>query len=317
MKSTIFIFLAILLAIPSCTPEDDNVSIAQSDRLKFSSMDDFHATYSVLSKIQAIDELQAWADSRNHSTLLGSEDPAIENYSEVLKTILNKDFEFEVGEDVIWFNKGTLYSFSKDQVPDRSALKQNPESCTKIGSVHLSAMEVSSDLTQGRTATIGLPLDGLDARNQKEFGIQSYQPCGGSFAWISGLRKYVHEVYNETYRTYPTAYSYQYLRIKLEYKGNKWRPAGEQREIVINVSGSITPLASGFPSNPYSVNLSRDCYSGNLVILLNTVAYGPGVISLPNVALSMTGSIYHRIKGDNVGNAWTNTEWTPGAGVLW
>jgi hypothetical protein len=316
MKSTIFISLAMFLAVASCTPDDDNVASVQSDRLKFNSMDDFHATYSTLAKIQTVDGLQNWANSRNHSTLLSSEDLGIENYSEALKTILNKDFEFEVGDNVIWFNNGTLYSFSKDQVSNREALKVNPESCLKIGSIQLSAIGATSgDLTGGRTATVGLPLDGLDARNQKEFPMYAYRPCGGNIVYTNTLRKYVHEVYNETHRTYPTAYSYQYLRIKLEYKGSKWRPAGEQREINVNVSGTVTPV--GFPSMPYSASGSWDCYSGNLLLHLNTVAYGPSVISLPNIAFSMTGSIYHRIKDDDIGNAWTNTEWSPGTGVLW
>jgi len=320
-KSGIFIFIMMLIAALSCTNESIKVDALKTDRLVFSSDEEFSKTYQLLAKMSTKAEQEQWAKDKNHSTLLNSQDPAIVDYSEALKTILNSDYEFQIGDNTIWFNKGNLYSFSKDQLLNLPELKKNTENYTPYGSVKSLQIESKNNNKTARTEDIGLGWGKLDARNQYPFTQHHYQPCGGTNRSLNGTRKYVHEIYDETITLPgpgPVRTSNLYLRIKLEYKGSSWAPAGEQRQTTVNVSGNFTMTGIGIPnSNFYSIYASNDCYSGNWVIPIATVTHGPYYTEPPHWFISMQGAISHSVKGDDLENAWTNTEWTPGAGVLW
>lgn len=321
MKLSSLLLAMTILVTFSCNQDEINVHPSKTDRLSFEGMEEFRETYLSLAQISSIEELEQWANNRNHSTLLHSEDRSLINYSDAFKTILNKDFEYQIGQNIIWFHDGILYSFSQDQIPNLNVLKKDPANCAKFGEVRSMVIENSHATQDVRTATTDLPFDGLDARNQKEFSQRYYQPCGSTRRSLEGKRKYVHEIYDETFLSYPgpVRFSFLYLRIKLEYKNRKgrWKPAGEQRETRIQVSGNVhipgTPVTSNF-----SINTSRDCYSGNWATLILDPNHGPDyLLGSPRWVVSMRGSIYHRVKGDNASNAWTNTEYAAGSGYLW
>lgn len=302
MKKIVFFLIG--FAIFSCSKEKEEIN-NQNDRLLFENMQEFNDKYLILSKINSKEELNFWAQSKNHSNLLYSSDSLIENYSDALKTILNKDAEFELNDTIIWFNNGNLYAFSKNDEPNLISLKKHPEKCKKIGSVNLNT------IGESKLKSTNIGLGKLDARNQFQFTQQYYQPCGGTRRALSGTRKYVHEIYDESYayNPGPVIYSYLHLRIKLEYKGSKgWKAAGEQREISVNVSGSANLYPSGAGGNfkiPYT---SYDCSGNKDFVIMSVVGSYPWT---PSWTVSMTGTIFQHVKGDNSSNAWSNI------GILW
>jgi hypothetical protein len=84
----------------------------------------------MLSKICSYSDLQFWAQERSHSTILY--DTMLTNYSPALRVILNKDSEFQMGDSVIWFHSGNLYSYIQDATFVND-LKANPESYKSSG----------------------------------------------------------------------------------------------------------------------------------------------------------------------------------------
>lgn len=302
-KSILFLFLVVITL--SCSKEDNKDNGLKNDRLLFENTKEFNDTYLMLSEITSKEELQYWAQTKSHSTLLYSNDTVIDLYSDVLKTILNKDAEYELGDSIIWFNNGKLYAFAKDEQANMSSLKKTPNKCKLIGSVGLRKIENS------KLKSVNIGLNGGDARNQKQFTQQYYQPCGSTLKAVSGNRKYVHEIYDESYAYYPgpVIYSYLHLRVKLEWKGSGgWKAAGEQREIRINVSGSANMYPSGVGGAYRIPDKFYDC-SGNVdIVFMSVVGAYPWT---PSWTVSMSGTIYQKVKGDLVSNAYTNS------GILW
>lgn len=268
-------------------------------------MEEFNDTYLLLAKMDSREELVYWAQSKGHNTLLFSTDTLIEAYSDALKTIFNEDSEYELGDKIIWLNKGILYEFPKKNENEIKALKSNLNKSYIVGKV-----SINNSRSSALKSTV-LPINNIDARHQKEFTQYYYQPCGGSLSQISGLRKYVHEIYDISYVYGPTAYSYLHLRIKLEFyktsRPRSWKPAGEQREIDINVSGTAYMYPGG-SGGSFSKVESYDC-SGDIDLLIDSM-YG-GYPYTPYWVVSMSGQIYQHVKGDLSTNAWYN------AGTLW
>ncbi|MCE5345393.1 MAG: hypothetical protein LLG13_03765 [Bacteroidales bacterium] len=294
-KSLLLLVGFIILSCISCTKEKNiatSLNSNESDRLVFKNFEEFNDTYLTLTKFRTNDELSFWAHSKNHSTLLYSLDSTIVDYSEVLKTILNKDFEFELGDSIVLFNNGTLYAYSKNEA-DQITLEDNPEKFRNIGVVTLNSIGRS---TEKSIAIIPLS-GGLNADNQQEFQQESYLPCG-EYDTIStgGTRKFVHELYSEEVNNV----YYVYLRIKLEYKGSRWRPAGEPQRITFGLNGSayLTNTEFGRTFNFTSLDIFNEemytCLVGPLSILL---CYS-NISEIPTWTVNMSGYIDTRVVGD-------------------
>ncbi|GEM_PF-4694663 len=319
MKKIPFLFF-VFFVVFSCSKEESNPLKKKNDRLSFKNSQDFNNTYLLLAKKSSINELNFWAQSKNHSTLLYSTDSTIENYSDVLKTILNKDYEYEQGDSIIYFHDSNLYAFSKKEEANLEVLKKCLKVSERIGKITIIKYSVSKN-SDGRLKTIELGANSLDARNQHEFTQEYYQPCGGTLKkYGSGnLRKYVHEIFSETKQYGSRFDSYLNLRVKLAYKSNgSWRPAGEQRYINVNVTGTaycnvqigIYPPPPNFHDGDIApINITEDCYSGDRTINISYCSDFFG--ETPHWDVSLTGSIYQKVKGDYNSNAWTNS------GTLW
>lgn len=307
-----FLFFLVGLVIMSCSKELSTNTKNQIDRLAFKNVEEYSETYNTLSKMSSTEELLYWAQSKNHSTLLNSSVTEVELYSDALKTLLNKDSEFELGSSIIWFHEGKLYSFSKNDEDKISSLKKTPDKLNCIGTIRVSAVGQNDGLK-----SINLNLNALDGRNQKTFFQQYYQPCGGTLQAVNGDRKYVHEIYDESTAISTPPYgaiytSYLHLRIKLEYKGSKyWKPAGEQRTITLNVTGTAqwVPTTILQQISLTGSNYSYTC-SGNKDFVIASVQ-GYGAVTNPYWIVSLSGSIYQKVNGDITSNGWTNS------GILW
>lgn len=219
--------------------------------------------------------------------------------------MLNKDSEVEINDSIVWLNNGNLYAFSKLDELNLMTLKNKLEKCKIIGSFKVSV--INNKLL--KTISMGIN-NSLDARNQKTFVQQYYQPCGGIRQSVNGDRKYVHELYTIQI-TDPLGYSTTelHLRIKLEYKGSKyWKPAGENRTININVSG-IALYSQGVTniSTPYSLVKNYTCSGDRDEPIIYQAVNGSGA----SWQVSMSGTIFQIVNGDVTTNGWYNS------GTLW
>jgi hypothetical protein len=304
MKNLLAILLIGIL-LQACQKEVGQNEIISNDRLSFISFRDFNKSYLELSKLTSKEDLLIWANSKNHSTLLNTEDSALNEYPFALLAMFNKDSEIEINDSIVWLNNGILYAFSKNDEMNLMKLKNKLEKCKIMGSFKVSV--INNKLL--KTVSLGIN-NSIDARNQKAFVQQYYQPCGGIRQSVNGDRKYVHELYTIQY-TDPLGYSTTelYLRIKLEYKGSKyWKPAGENRTININVSG-IALYSQGATniSSPYSVVKNYTCSGDRDELLCYQAVNGSGA----SWQVSMSGTIYQIVNGDVTTNGWYNS------GTLW
>lgn len=305
MRNLYFIALIFVLA---CAQEDDpDIYQTTNDRLSFRNMDEFHETYLKLSELTSKEDLELWAESRGHSTLLHSEDPSVMNYSDILRTILNKDAEFELAGSIVRLDidNGNLYAVSKNHRALSENDKGDLDGYQVIAKVEINKIGSISNKETG-DARLYLGPNSLDARNQREFNQVEYGPCGTAPGPLAGRRKYVHELVDETIISSVTTYKYLYLRIKLEFRGSRrWKPAGEQREIRIDVNGTLKlgPIDFGSYAIFDVVNCSRD----RTYLIKAVLGVPPGRFW----NITMNGSIYQKVIGDVPTNAWNNK------GTLW
>lgn len=313
--------IAFVLCVWSCSSDPDQELSPKTNRLSFNSFAEFHETYRTLSAMGTTPEMIAWAKDKNYEPFIALEndlDPALEginDYSSTFRTILNKDLEFEVANDIIWFHEGILYKFPKN-TKDLASLKENPKEENKIGGVTLHLLNKGDESSEaGRTATTYLGFGGLNADNQHQFTEQWLTTCDGVSQSRVGTRKYVHEVYDESFWSiYPDLLnSYLHLRIKLEWKGSKWRPASEPREIQIHVTGSADIDGGTGWYQTYSINQNYSC-SGDIDLRF---AYAEFHSTSLRWVFTMNGSIYQHIVGDYTSNAWNNTTNVTHGGNLW
>src|ERR1035437_4735644 len=95
MKKIMFLLVGFIVF--SCSKEEKKVeNNIPNDRLSFQNMQEFNDNYQILAKMDSKENLTVWAQAKNHSTLLYSTDTLISEYSDALKTILNRDSEFEL-----------------------------------------------------------------------------------------------------------------------------------------------------------------------------------------------------------------------------
>lgn len=307
------------LIIFSCSKEvNNNISTQQiptpNDRLVFQSPKDFYNTYATLSKFKTEDELRFWAQSKTHTTLLDSQDSIISNYSGALRTILNKDSEFEMGDSIVLFNNGDLYGYSKNE--SNISIQKNPEKFKKVGSAVVS-------IVQRQNSKNDVFPGGVDATWQPTAPLHSYQPCGGTLqTGLNSSRKFVSELYYEQISYFPSPWlAYLWLRIKLEeIAHNSWRQCSNYRDVSYNVSGTAVLYYGGVPDYTHNYQVT-----GNYLCSAGTSVSGPINVYLDHYSepsynvgsfwrVAGSGFIYQHILGDD--NYITVPSAYPG-GVLW
>ncbi|NLW30400.1 MAG: hypothetical protein GXY77_02975 [Fibrobacter sp.] len=288
----------------------------KTDRLNFVSQQEFFDTYSSLSNMSR-EELDVWEQKNHHSSLLNSDDQSLLAYSDAFRTVLNTNSEFEIGDSIIWFYLGNLYAVSKHEEKKLLEIQHNPEAFEAVGCVEIHLVTPNNEDALNK---VNLGFSGLDARNQYQFTQQSYHPCNGTWKQLVGRRKYVHEIYAQSVAiklmdNITQINSQLYLRIKLEFRNSKgkWRAAGEHRNIDINVSGSAQLTSCS--SKAISLNASFNCSGDQTIYLSSNSFLWPSDITsakgVTNWKVSLNGTIYQHVRGDNNSNAWVNS------GVLW
>ncbi|HTN05950.1 hypothetical protein [Agriterribacter sp.] len=225
--------------------------------------------------------------------------------------ILNNKGEVRIGDEIVWYHGGKKYYIPIEKEISLEKIKLSPEKIEKFsiaGSKVIEVKDEKPDFSGSRRLYI-TPSGGLDARHQHEFN-QVYPPSGGA-------RKYVHEIrtFFDSYWISPSVYiwnAYISLYIKMEWKNSKgkWKPAGETRDVSVNISGQATintPGQGGYAIGPLIQQNNSLQVNSDYIIPL---AHFNGSGTLPSNAqwsLDLTGTIYQHVVGDISQNAWYNT----------
>ena len=300
MKKLRFLFLCVFIL--SCTKENTKntpTESSKSDRLLFKDCKEYSETSMMLSKMTSITDLQIWAQEKGHSTLLFDEDTTLSNYSPSLKTILNKDSEFQLGDSIVWFHSGNFYTYAKNSNVTVD-LKANPELYKRSGYVTSSKISSSSkgNLYEGGNCPL---VTG-------NFNQTHYVSCDGLHITNgTGTRKWVAELRDQTSLIdYSYWESTLWLVLKLEWKGSGgWAEASEERDVHYNINGTVS-----FHNNGQSIPMVLlhtsgvlTCANGhpvsyNLWIpesIMSPYSHGEGVIYW---AVSLNGQSTQHILGN-------------------
>jgi hypothetical protein len=243
------------------------------------------------------------------------------NMPPAIQLMLNSNGEVQVGNDIIWYNNGTKYYVPETDAAQLEKIKQNPDmaAAAKKSSYFLKFSKPKSNTgtSSGGIVPNWVYLsNSADARHQREFWQNS--PAAGN-------RKYVHElgVYTDYYYVAPNTcgqatYSYYtgcYLYIKMEWRGRRWKPAGETREINynINCSGSTSVARGcgivdnfGFNVNPVANTTSNGTYTITMFTFSNLTVSNSGYYPI-GWSVNVEGTIYQHVVGDVTSNEWYNT----------
>ncbi len=302
----------------------------QNGRLVFENNEAFYKTMEALDKSNDetrlnFEKKHDYTSFRNAMSNAGEDyafsiaETELMNMPPSIQSVLNSKGEVQVGSDIIWYNNGTKYYVPESDEQQMELIKQNPAIATKKSSYFLKFSKPKNDLAPasgGITPNWVYLSNSADARHQYEFW--QYYPAAGN-------RKYVHElgVYTDYYYVAPNtcgqaSYNYYtgcYLYIKMEWRGRKWKPAGETREINynINCSGSTSVGRGcgivdylGFSVNPVASTTSNGTYTITMSVFSGITVSNSGYYPI-GWSVNVEGNIYHHVVGDIAGNGWNNT----------
>ncbi|QNK62681.1 hypothetical protein H7F33_19430 [Pedobacter sp. PAMC26386] len=197
-------------------------------RLQFASTKALNQTLESL-RNKETDYLKNWENQQGFKSLRSS--PAEEGgllssfgFPQHYAAVINEKGEYMVGDTIVWFNKGLKHMIPGNDEAKLAKVKQNP--ATSEISFQAGATTLNRNLStkSGSTITMGVDLGNGngDARYQKEF---RHDNDPGS------IRKIIFEIQNYVEDAGKFGKLHMlYTRIKQEYKGSQWRPAGETME---------------------------------------------------------------------------------------
>jgi hypothetical protein len=308
--------LALMLSVIGCSTseiENENPVVLiepqlKAERVFFKDWEDFGKEYAKVSKLSNEEIF-----GENNYLLSFQNDESREKLSPALNKFMNKNNEFQVGNEIMWFKDGDFYSFNLENEKSLDSLKVNYKNIPVNQNIVVSKVNESKPDNAGLSNRVYLnPNGGVGPGYQYEFRRQSYFDCGSTVnEGVSGRGlKYVNELFTERISAGPNYLCSLYLKVKLEWNpsGRKWRAAGEKRTIVVDVSGQTsltTVTGSIIPATISSVrvNKSFSC-SQDQTILLQGLAFG--AVPPGSWVIDITGTVYQKINGDVDQNAWTN-----------
>lgn len=309
-KLSITCLLLTFLIISSCKKNEESINnlqaknavSVQNGRVSFGSTLELNSTLELL-KNKNTEYLNNWENQVGVKSLRRdtnmSEDLENFHFPELLSTIINQNGEYMVNDTIIWYNKGFKHYVPNKDENLLAQIKLNP-SLSKIkfpaGAILIpinnsEMTDVSLGGSKGKTMSVTMQNGATDARYQKEFNNDS-----------GNLRKIIFEIYHYTEQGGIGINSYLYTRIKQEYKGSKWRPAGETMEKWIkNLSfrhGYYSVFNGAFVENVGNVasipSSGSQTDGSDLTYLISSV------ISSSNTAVvSVTGNYHARVTAPN------------------
>ncbi len=298
-------------------PEIQN-PVVENNRMVFSSHDAFYKFVDAIDNndpavSEKLERLQGFTSLYNRIKtydLSEEELPASLNsylefgLPESFQRVLNAEGEVIIGDQLVWYNNSYKYFINKAESGKLQSIKENPDASdvrkTKVGKELTPVNFKNAD--QARV-WMGLA-NGPDARHQREFWQNA--PSAGN-------RKYVHEIqaYTDSYfdRIFYQWNSRVILRIKMEWRGKKWKPAGETRQISYNLTSSNVfygpPFGYLIPANTtFTDNVTQ---SGDVSRMVAQAAGSGTFGSGSGWSIELSGTIYQHVVGDVQSNEWYNT----------
>lgn len=309
-KLTMFFFLTVIFSCSTneIQPLNPEAEALKSERNYFKNWEDFNSRYVELAK-------SSTEQTSEDQSSISIDDEASRDLSPALNKILNKNKEFQIADEIIWYNKGTFYSINAKDESKIQDLKSDYLNLPLCKNIFISAVKTSDEeknnTVNNRTA-IGTN-GAVNAKYQNEFYRQSYYDCGSTInqGYSSKKVKYVHELYTEIIYTGMQRNYFLYLRIKLEwnYSGRSWKFAGEKRTINVNIiddSKLITTTGAHVPNEGLSYIAKSFSCSQDQKILLRYAFDSTLIGGASQWSASVTGTIIHKINGDINTNEWTN-----------
>lgn len=309
-KLTMFFFLTVIFSCSTneIQPLNSEAVALKNERNYFKNWEDFNSRYVELAK-------SSNEQTSDDQSSISIDDEASRDLSPALYKILNKNKEFQIADEIIWYNKGAFYSINAKDARKIEDLKSDYLNLPLCKNIVISTVKTSDqEKINSENSRTAIDTNGdIDAKYQKEFYRQSYYDCGSTInqGYSSKKVKYVHELYTEIIYDGMQRNYFLYLRIKLEwnYSGRSWKFAGEKRTINVNIiddSKLITTTGAYVPNQGLTHIVNSFSCSQDQKILLRYAFDSALMSSASQWSASVTGTIIHKINGDINTNEWTN-----------
>lgn len=312
MKKTLMCLSISILALISCSKEDEFVSqISDTNKEEIKGKESL--TMTIFESERAFFEFyknsnnqEFFERNQNIDTSLEDENGR-ELLSPILTSILNEDNEFRIGDSIVKLKDKKFYKFNYKE-RDRFNTNKDLYLTEFIGNTALNDFETLGN-SQPSLAT--LKLNGIGGSHQNEFYKLTTSNCAtGAIEGPSARKlKYVHELVGEYVNFNGMIHAGLHLKVKLEWNpsGNKWRAAGERRNINVNLQGSarIKYNANGAIAHNYNYNINNNYNCAGDQAIFITQYNAPIYPNQFHWDVIGTGVIKHNISGVN---NW-NDEW--------
>lgn len=325
MPIGILILFTVLL-YPSCKKGEQNQKAPSKERQVFKDVQELFNTLDLIEKMNNTELLQ-WEKEHQHNSfrtyasswddkhIITKNEESLLALPTSYQVLLNQEGELQVGDTVVWYNRGKKYYVGADDESKLKNIKLDPTLAKRTGEYTVSAL---AKYGAPQPETVNLGLTGLNATYQREFN-QICPPAGG-------CRKWVHEIvgvvdnwanFNDPgCGSISSFYVRLLLRIKMEWKNcsrSNWQPAGEARTVSYNLSKNIRlrgvyPPCSTLEANiPFTGTQSSNAFTttSNVDVVLGAYA-GNSRPSTIYWEVNLSGTIYQHVNCDDPNNAWNH-----------
>lgn len=297
------VLLCLVILSISCSDENkfDSNQVQPTNRLIFNNFEEFTKTYDYLASISS-KEQEEWVKQKQiPSSLLSSNNDTLFSQTPLaFQALFNNELEFQIKDSVIKYNNGNLYLISTN----------NNKNLNKDKSI-------DSFPIWGQSKIISVGANTPTTRTNVEVNGDSGLHLHEFMCDVTPINlRYIVQLRSHTITQGYDFHSSIYVETKLEYQHSrkKWYTAGEHRNIMIDISGYVSP-----PNNPNHIKQSFQLrktvsdVSGNQETLL---ASCDGNRRVPGTykdywSVSASGSIKQVIIG------YPESEWGPLGPTIW
>lgn len=314
-KVSLLVVLSFLTFLTSCEKEqsqeiktNEQVSI-EPTRVVFANWDEFENTVKELEASNSDDFIMNWIFEKGHSALYiqDFDDNDIdfaeaEKMTTSLLAIFNKNFQFEIGNEIISYEDGLLYSSSKTYLNNSKSIVKS-----EIGKIEtsLTPIKLSENSKFDTESKVSINSNsGVAAYQEKSFTKYSYYDCVKRSSGKSTAKwKYVQYLKSVKILTnyYQSTTVYLNCRLYLN-TGSGYRRSHSRRNYKYNFSGEISwpgSVKTTFNFNDYD----RKCTSSKF----NSLSLGSQPLWLTAILeITGTGTVTHELNGNSASQKWTN-----------
>lgn len=306
MKTKLF-FLVLAIGVFACTNENTATSEfkdSENSKMQFTSIEDFDKTIRELNELSKIPEnLTTWIETKKHNSLLMNLEKFDNEQTDALPTsllaILNTNFEFQIGENTIYYKNGKFYEYKGNSSEKKVEI---------IGTSDISNIKVNDE-----NAHKILGSDDL-YKEWVEFNRINYRiGCDSPFP-KSLLYRLVHELKTIKTVIYGTGFSELSMNFRMSFKTSSWKDNNQtERLLSFDLTGTFQaeitgPFGSLSPVNNFHILDNFGCSNPAIGNKRYVLATGEFVATLGQDMVwfvTVNGPVSHQVNGDN-GNVWNH-----------